>query len=131
MATATATRERPQAMGDGSRVRGYAACGAKTRTGGECGKPAGWGTDHAGEGRCRLHLGSTRNHRRSASVELARQEIRKLGLARGEEPLKIGPAEAMLHALWLAHEDLSLYSYLVHELDTNPGAAGLYGPPTT
>ena len=35
-------------------------CGARTRTsGGECGRPAGWGTDHVGEGRCKLHGGSS------------------------------------------------------------------------
>lgn len=34
-----------------------AHCGAKTRSGGRCKKPAGWGTSHPGEGRCRLHGG--------------------------------------------------------------------------
>lgn len=33
-------------------------CGAKTRGGSECRKQAGWGTGHAGEGRCRLHGGN-------------------------------------------------------------------------
>ena len=32
-------------------------CGAKTRTGTPCRRPAGWGTDHVGEGRCKLHGG--------------------------------------------------------------------------
>ena len=32
-------------------------CGAKTRSGGTCKKEAGWGTDHVGHGRCRLHGG--------------------------------------------------------------------------
>lgn len=34
-------------------------CGARTRQGGTCRKPAGWGTDHPGVGRCRLHGGAT------------------------------------------------------------------------
>ena len=35
-------------------------CGARARsTGGRCRKPAGWGTDHNGVGRCRLHGGAT------------------------------------------------------------------------
>lgn len=36
-------------------------CGAKLkhRPGQYCGQPAGWGTDHVGEGRCKLHGGST------------------------------------------------------------------------
>lgn len=34
-------------------------CGGKTRSGGKCKRPAGWGTDHAGTGKCKLHGGST------------------------------------------------------------------------
>lgn len=35
-------------------------CGAKLKNGsGYCTQPAGWGTDHVGEGRCKLHGGST------------------------------------------------------------------------
>lgn len=32
-------------------------CGAKNRQGEPCQRPAGWGTDHPGEGRCKLHGG--------------------------------------------------------------------------
>lgn len=32
-------------------------CGAKTRAGTPCKRPAGWGTDHAGTGKCKLHGG--------------------------------------------------------------------------
>src|SRR5690625_1385431 len=32
-------------------------CGAKTRAGTPCRRPAGWGTDHPREGRCKLHGG--------------------------------------------------------------------------
>jgi len=35
-------------------------CGAKTKKSGEpCQKPAGWGTDHVGVGKCKLHGGAT------------------------------------------------------------------------
>lgn len=34
-------------------------CGAETRDGGECQRPAGWGTDHVGEGRCKQHGGAS------------------------------------------------------------------------
>ena len=35
-------------------------CGAKAKSTGEpCKKPAGWGTDHPGEGRCRYHGGAS------------------------------------------------------------------------
>ena len=34
-------------------------CGAKTRSGWSCKYPAGWGTDHLGSGRCKLHGGKS------------------------------------------------------------------------
>lgn len=34
-------------------------CGAKTRSGGQCRHQAGWGTDHSGSGRCKLHGGKS------------------------------------------------------------------------
>jgi uncharacterized protein YjcR len=34
-------------------------CRAKTRTGGSCRQAAGWGTGHAGVGRCKLHGGAS------------------------------------------------------------------------
>lgn len=34
-------------------------CGAKTRGGTPCKQPAGWGTNHVGEGRCKLHGGKS------------------------------------------------------------------------
>ena len=33
-------------------------CGAKTRKGTPCKRPVGWGTEHIGEGRCKLHGGN-------------------------------------------------------------------------
>lgn len=35
-------------------------CGAKNRSGGQCARPAGWGTNHAGVGKCKLHGGASR-----------------------------------------------------------------------
>lgn len=34
-------------------------CGANTRAGTPCKRPAGWGTNHVGEGRCKLHGGKS------------------------------------------------------------------------
>jgi uncharacterized protein YjcR len=34
-------------------------CGAQTRSGDPCKHPAGWGTDHTGEGRCKHHGGAS------------------------------------------------------------------------
>jgi hypothetical protein len=36
-----------------------------------CSLPAGWGTDHVGVGRCKLHGGNTPNHRTAARLKLA------------------------------------------------------------
>lgn len=36
-------------------------CGAKTRNGEPCKRPAGWGTSHTGEGRCKQHGGKDRD----------------------------------------------------------------------
>ncbi len=37
----------------------YPRCGAKNRTGTPCQQKAGWGTDHVGTGRCKLHGGKS------------------------------------------------------------------------
>lgn len=63
-----------------------ALCGARKRqTEGTCAKQAGWGTDHVGEGPCRLHGGNTRNHRTAAAVRQvetgARRVLADLGVS--------------------------------------------------
>ncbi len=58
-------------------------CGAKKRQGeGCCRRPAGWGTDHPGVGRCKLHGGATVSHRDAAVEDLARKAVATYGLAR-------------------------------------------------
>lgn len=52
-------------------------CGAKKRQGeGTCQRPAGWGTDHPGTGRCKLHGGSTPDHRTAALREQADRALK-------------------------------------------------------
>jgi hypothetical protein len=54
-------------------------CGAKKHQGeGLCSKPAGWGTDHAGEGNCKLHGGCTPSGRRGAGLRLLERDAREL-----------------------------------------------------
>lgn len=54
-------------------------CGAKKHQGdGTCAKEAGWGTDHLGEGNCKLHGGCTPNGRKSANLKLLEREAREL-----------------------------------------------------
>jgi hypothetical protein len=70
--------------------RGKNLCGAKKRQGeGCCKRPAGWGTDHAGTGTCKLHGGKTRNHVTAAVEEQARQVLARLDVAAVENPLTV------------------------------------------
>ena len=70
---------------------GRPLCEAKKRSGGTCTQAAGWGTDHAGTGRCKLHGGSTPNQAkaaaRQAAAENARQAARRLGFEPVNDPL--------------------------------------------
>lgn len=56
-------------------------CGARRRQGDHqpCRRPAGWGTDHPGEGRCKLHGGASPG----ADVRVARSRARKMLLDLG------------------------------------------------
>jgi len=58
--------------------------------------PAGWGTDHVGSGRCRLHGGSTRSQRKAAAAEAAEEQA-QAALAR----LDVRPVDNPLAELQL------------------------------
>jgi len=53
-------------------------CGARTRAGPPCRRPAGWGTDHVGEGRCKLHAGC------SPGGPVGNKKAERHGLTSGE-----------------------------------------------
>lgn len=56
-------------------------CGAQKRQGAAgdtCTFVAGWGTDHVGFGRCRLHGGNTRNQRTAAQAQKVDAEARQV-----------------------------------------------------
>lgn len=74
------TTANPQTVTVARATIGYDTCGAPKRQapGGPCTRPAGWGTDHAGVGSCKLHGGSTLSHRRSAALITARQRLTEL-----------------------------------------------------
>lgn len=63
-----------------------ALCGAKTRAGGTCGHPSGWGTDSS-YGRCKLHGGATPSGKQFAAKQAAKAEAARLGV---EAPLDAG-----------------------------------------
>lgn len=73
-------------------------CGGKRKNRPECcRRPAGWGTDHPGIGRCKLHGGSTPSHQASARAEQARRtEAEALAaLARLDLPPMTDPLTAL------------------------------------
>jgi hypothetical protein len=61
-------------------------CGANKKNGGTCGRPAGWGTNHLGIGRCRLHGGMSPTHQQHAQRVQAERAVATLGLPRAIEP---------------------------------------------
>jgi hypothetical protein len=68
-------------------------CGARKRQGeGLCGQAAGWGTDHPGSGRCKLHGGRTAaqgtNVARRQVEEQAREVLAELGAPAVGDPLE-------------------------------------------
>lgn len=88
-------------------------CGAQRAKGqGACQRPAGWGTDHPGAGTCKLHGGSTPNHRAAARIELARRDVVTFGL-----PRDIGPAAALLEEVHRTAGHVSWLQIKVAELD--------------
>jgi hypothetical protein len=89
-------------------------CGAKRlKYDDHCSLPAGWGTDHVGSGRCRLHSGSTRNGRVAAAKEEAvREAVQVMGA-----PINIDPLEALLWCVRSAAGEAQYASLQVAELE--------------
>lgn len=91
-------------MTDAEGGSGYDKCGANGRSGNPCARPAGWGTDHVGIGRCKLHGGSTPSHQRSAAIARAEQACDTLGI-----PIETDGISALTNRLWEAEGDLCFY----------------------
>ncbi|MFD0405608.1 hypothetical protein [Kitasatospora sp. NPDC127116] len=65
-------------------------CGAKTRqeqSAENCGLPAGWGTDHPGVGRCKLHGGKTPGQQLKATRDNVEREARAVLAELDVEPV--------------------------------------------
>ncbi len=69
------------------------ACGAKTRSGGQCQQPAGWGTQHVGQGRCKLHGGNA-----GAPIITGRYSIKRQALAAKAQAFYADPTPGDLTA---------------------------------
>lgn len=80
-------------------------------TDGTCTRPAGWGTDHVGIGRCKLHGGSTPSHVKAATIEKATREVARLGLSR-----EIHPHQALVEAVWEAQGEVDAWRLKVEAL---------------
>jgi hypothetical protein len=79
---------RKQAQKDWDKAQKSNFCGAKKKGGGICMLGAGWGTEHFGTGKCKLHGGSTPSH----ILNAAGDEYRKLF----GTPMEINPLDALL-----------------------------------
>lgn len=118
----SATLNREDSPSD-DRYGGMQLCGAK-RSGrsssgpGRCRHLAGWGTDHVGFGKCRLHGGNTKTHRISAVRREVEQRMANYG-----EPIDVDPATALLsevartagHVQWLGEQVRDRADVATHE----------------
>ncbi len=87
-------------------------CAAKTRKGSPCQQPAGWGTQHVGVGRCKLHGGAEPHAQVNGMVQLARREQQVMGM-----PLAIEPQDAILECIRIAAGEVAYASERIAELD--------------
>src|SRR5439155_22600368 len=90
-----------------------AKCEARTRSGMPCQRPAGWGTRHAGRGRCSYHAGKTPPHERRCAREQAIEAARELlvGEVSGD------PIEAMLEGVSVASAIVAYHRQKLTMLD--------------
>lgn len=73
-------------------------CGSARRQGPEgasCRRPAGWGTDHVGIGRCKLHGGCTPTHENAVATRMAAKTQALFGAPRED----VDPIEGLLEEL--------------------------------
>lgn len=89
-------------------------CGAKNRQGKPCKLPAGHGTSHVGEGRCRRHGGSSPQAEVAGAVALARREAMVMG-----QPLPVQPHDALLECIQIAAGEVRYASDRIAELSEN------------
>lgn len=94
----------------------YPVCGAKTRSRvGHCQNPAGAGTNHLGEGRCKFHGGNAPvKHGRYSKIK--RPEVKQLidEFEKDPEPLNLLPEVLLLRAL--LHDYVDRHDKLVQDL---------------
>jgi hypothetical protein len=92
-------------------------CGAKTRGGKPCQRPAGSGTGHVGTGRCKLHGGASPRAELSGAVHLARREATVMG-----SPLDVEPHVAILECIRIAAGEVRYASEQIAALEPDDAA---------
>jgi hypothetical protein len=92
-------------------------CGARTRAGSPCQRPAGEGTSHGpngtgpGVGRCAVHGGATPTHEKNAAGKQAQLAAQVMGA-----PLDIGPHEAIAWCVRITAGEVVYCSDRIREL---------------
>jgi hypothetical protein len=97
----------------------HESCGAKTRAGTPCKRPAGAGTEHVGLGRCKHHGGCTPGQIKNVQAQQARLAAAEFGLARD-----IAPHDALIEELQRTAGLVSFYGARAAELQQDD----LHGP---
>src|SRR5215211_1950433 len=88
-------------------------CGANTKRGAICGKPAGWGTPYQ-HGRCKLHGGASPTHLEAAQRREAERAVELYGLPRDVEP-----PQALLEEVYRAAGHVEWLGGVVRGLEQN------------
>lgn len=100
-------RKQKEAMAEQAKTQRANICGASKRNGRVCRRAAGWGTDHAGTGRCKHHAGATP----SGQLSAAREEVRNLAT-----PIDVAPGQVLISLMNLAAGQLAYVTQKVGEL---------------
>lgn len=95
-------------------------CGAKTRGGTPCQRPAGAGTGHVGTGRCKLHGGASPQAELSGAVQLARRDATVLGA-----PLDVEPHVAILECIRIAAGEVRYASEQIANLSEDDAVGAI------
>jgi hypothetical protein len=94
-------------------------CGANTKRGAVCNKPAGWGTPYQ-HGRCKLHGGASPTHVKAAQRREAERAVELFGL-----PREVDPHVALLEEVHRAAGHVAWLSDVVGGLDKNQVVHGI------
>jgi len=89
--------------------RAQERCNAMTNAGTKCKKKAGWGTNHPGTGKCKMHGGSTPSHQGAAARKVAHEFL--------GTPRDMNPFDAILWCIKIRAGEIEWLSARMAELD--------------